>query len=80
VGQQKPFAEVAKMNGQEISNQVKDKVEQSVREVSPWLVGLGRFGYAAKGVVFILVGVLAAYSAIGAGEQTMEREVCCGTS
>ena len=55
------------MNEQEIGSQVKDKVKQSVREASPWLVWLGRFGYAAKGIVFVIVGVLAAYAAIGAG-------------
>ncbi|HXG85047.1 MAG TPA: DUF1206 domain-containing protein [Pyrinomonadaceae bacterium] len=55
------------MNEQEISSQIKDKVKQSVREASPWLVWLGRFGYVVKGVVFILVGVLATYAAIGAG-------------
>jgi hypothetical protein len=55
------------MNEREIGSQVKDKVKQSVREASPWLVWLGRFGYAAKGVVFVIVGVLAAYAAIGAG-------------
>ena len=55
------------MNEREVVNQVTDKVKQSVREASPWLVWLGRFGYAAKGVVYVVVGVLAAYAAIGAG-------------
>lgn len=55
------------MNGREIGNQVKDKVKESVREASPWLIWLGRFGYAAKGVVYVTVGILAAYAAIGAG-------------
>lgn len=53
------------MNDRELGIQVKDKVKQSVREASSWLVWLGRFGYAVKGVIYILIGILAAYSAIG---------------
>jgi hypothetical protein len=52
------------MNEREIGDQVKDEVKKAGGEASPWLVLLGRFGYAAKGVVVIIVGVLAAYSAI----------------
>ncbi len=48
-------------------NQTKDKVEKAVRDAGSWIVLLGRLGYAAKGVVFILVGILAAYSAYGTG-------------
>lgn len=48
------------------ANQVEEKVKQAVREASPWITVLGRLGYAAKGIIFIIVGVLAAYSAIGA--------------
>jgi len=61
------------MNGQEIGEQVKDagkqvtdEVKQAVREASPWVIRLGRLGYAAMGVVYILVGVLAVQAAIGA--------------
>ncbi len=55
------------MNKAETKNQVKDKAKEAVRDASPWLVWLGRFGYAAKGFIFVIVGVLAAYSAVGAG-------------
>ena len=46
--------------------------EDAVRNASSWLVWFGRFGYAAKGVVYVLVGFLAAYSASGsaAGDGT----------
>lgn len=37
---------------------------------SPWLERLGRFGYAAKGLVYAIVGVLAAQAAIGSGGAT----------
>ena len=45
--------------------EIKDKVKEAVREAASWLVWLGRFGYAVKGIVYILVGILAAYAAIG---------------
>jgi hypothetical protein len=34
---------------------------------APWLERLGRLGYVAKGAVYLLVGVLAAEAALGAG-------------
>ena len=34
---------------------------------APWIERLGRLGYAAKGIVYLLVGVLAAEAAVGAG-------------
>src|SRR5688500_11104211 len=37
---------------------VKDRAERATREASPWIEGLGRFGYAAKGVVYLIIGVL----------------------
>jgi hypothetical protein len=52
------------MNERQIGNQVKNEVKKAVRGASPWLGLLGRFGFAAKGIVYILVGVLAGYSAI----------------
>ena len=39
-------------------------------EVSAWVKGLARFGYAAKGVVYAIIGVLAAQAAFGGGGQT----------
>jgi Domain of Unknown Function (DUF1206) len=48
--------------------------EHSVREAQLWLVRLGRFGYVAKGVVYILVGVLALQTALGARRQATGSE------
>ncbi len=42
--------------------------KESIKNASPWLIWLGRFGYAAKGIIFVIVGILAAYSAVGAGK------------
>ena len=39
-------------------------------EVAAWVKGLARFGYAAKGVVYAIIGVLAAQAAFGGGGQT----------
>jgi hypothetical protein len=38
-----------------------DKME----EVKPWVRRFGRFGYIAKGIVYVLIGVLAALAAFG---------------
>jgi len=46
-------------------------VGQALRDgterAAPWVERLGRLGYAAKGIVYLLVGVLAAEAAVGAG-------------
>jgi hypothetical protein len=45
----------------------------AVREAAPWLVWLGRFGFAAKGVVYTLIGVLAVQTALGAGGELIGK-------
>ncbi len=57
---------------QQIPQQAKRQAEQAARQASPWLVWLGRLGYAAKGVVYGLVGVLALLVALGRGGQTTD--------
>lgn len=50
------------------------RVEQGARGVAQrqqkWLVPLGRAGFAANGVVYLIVGALAAQAAFGAGGDT----------
>ncbi|HEX6126979.1 MAG TPA: DUF1206 domain-containing protein [Pyrinomonadaceae bacterium] len=60
------------MSGEGLGIRVDSGAEDAVREASSWLVWFGRFGYAAKGIVYVLVGFLAAYSASGsaAGDGT----------
>jgi hypothetical protein len=48
------------------------RTRETAREVAPWLVRLGRLGYAAKGVVYLVVGVLAARAAFGTGGTTTD--------
>jgi hypothetical protein len=50
------------------------QARDSVRKASPWLVGLGRLGHAAKGVVYLLVGVLAVQVALGRGGETTDNK------
>ncbi len=47
-----------------------NQAEQASQEASPWIDRLGRFGYAAKGVVYAIVGILAFQVAIGSGGRT----------
>src|SRR4051794_29614246 len=47
---------------------------QAAHEASPWLVGLGRFGYVAKGTVYLIVGGLAAEAALGHGGATTDSK------
>lgn len=43
-----------------------------VRKATPWLIWLGRVGFAAKGIVYTLIGVLALQAMVGAGAQTTD--------
>src|SRR4029079_5337459 len=43
---------------------------QAIRAASPTLVFLGRAGYAAKGIVFVVIGALAPGAALGTGGKT----------
>jgi hypothetical protein len=45
-------------------------LRQAVHRAGPFVEKFARFGYAAKGVVYVLVGVLAAMAAFGNGGET----------
>jgi len=51
-----------------------DRAERAVREAGPWVEGLGRFGYAAKGIVYLLIGSLAVQAALGEGGGTTDQQ------
>jgi hypothetical protein len=51
-----------------------ESAERVKRAARPWVKRLARFGYAAKGVVYVLIGSLAAYGAyMGKREQADSR-------
>lgn len=47
-----------------------DQTTEAKEEIKPWIRRLARFGYMAKGVVYILIGVLALMAALGIGGKT----------
>lgn len=44
---------------------VREDAKQLFREARPWIKTLARFGYAAKGVVYVLIGMIAMMVALG---------------
>jgi len=60
--------------GSQWKAEVQEKVEQSAAQAAPWVEGLARFGYAAKGIVYVIIGVLALQLALGQGGQTTGPE------
>ncbi len=46
-------------------------VAVAASEAAPWIERLARLGFAAKGVLYLTIGVLSARSAIGAGGHTV---------
>lgn len=48
--------------------------KQAVQHPSEWVEPLARFGYAAKGVVYGIVGLLAAQAAVSAGGRTTDTQ------
>jgi Domain of Unknown Function (DUF1206) len=55
-------------------NSPTDNIKQPVRRASsqPWFERLARLGYAAKGLVYFIVGFLAAQAAFGSGGRTTD--------
>ncbi|MBU0903782.1 MAG: DUF1206 domain-containing protein [Planococcaceae bacterium] len=47
----------------------KAEAKDKVREAKPWVRRFGRFGYMAKGVVYGMIGILAALAAFGPGGE-----------
>lgn len=53
-----------------MSNAAADLRQEMRHRVSPFVRGFARVGYSAKGVLYITVGVLAAWAAVGNGQST----------
>lgn len=51
------------------------EVKDKLKEAKPWMRRFARFGYIAKGLVFVMVGVLAALAAFGPKGDTTGPQV-----
>jgi len=60
--------------GRASDGQVEASARRVARRASPILVPLGRFGYAAEGLVYLLIGVLAVQVALGVGGETTDSK------
>lgn len=55
-----------------VKENVKEKADRISQDAKRWVVPLARFGFAAKGVVYIIIGILAALAASGNGGKTTD--------
>ena len=63
------------MRGYEFSlENTKDHAERMTHAARRWIVPLARFGYAAKGAVYIIIGALAALAAFNRGGRTTDPQ------
>jgi Domain of Unknown Function (DUF1206) len=60
------------------ADQARATARETVREASPALIWLGRCGFAAKGAVYVLIGVAAARAALGKGDETIDSRGALG--
>lgn len=58
--------------GERLARSGAGAVQSAAREASPWIVRLARVGYVAKGVLYAVVGLLAAQAAFGRGGGTTD--------
>jgi hypothetical protein len=47
-------------------------VTENQRDAAPWIEGLARFGFAAKGLLYIIIGTLAGCAGLGLGGETTD--------
>ena len=70
---QAPTAAPGKSSFGDVAEDIGDSIQAGGRAASPGIEMLGRFGYAAKGAVYILIGTLAVQAAMGEGGQTTDQ-------
>ena len=54
----------------------RDRTGEAARHTSLWVERIARFGYSAKGVVYVVMGVLAVLAAVNAGGGHDGSERC----
>ncbi len=59
-------------------NTLPQQVEHSVRKAGPWVEKCARAGYFAKGVVYIVIGILALMAALTSGGKTTNSQGALG--
>ncbi len=57
---------------QQVANQAENTTREAIR--TPWFGGLVRVGYAAKGLVYIVIGWLALMTAVSVGGRTTDPQ------
>ncbi len=60
------------VSARDIEQQARQASDRVVRDTSPWIERLGRFGHVAIGLVYATIGVLAAQAALSRGGQTTD--------
>src|SRR6188472_498034 len=60
------------VSARDIEQQARQASDRVVRDTSPWIARLGRFGHVAIGLVYATIGVLAAQAALSRGGQTTD--------
>jgi hypothetical protein len=60
--------------GKHVAERAEQHARSGVRRASPFQVALGRFGYAAEGLVYLLIGVIAVQVALGRGGETTDNK------
>jgi hypothetical protein len=60
------------------ADRARETARDTVREASPGLIWLGRCGFAAKGAVYVLIGVAASRAALGMGDETIDTHGALG--
>ena len=70
-----PPAQAARQASREAGQHAEEAAHEArVAATSPWAARLARIGFAAKGVVYLLMGYLATRAAIGAGGEIADTK------
>lgn len=56
------------------ADDVQNSAKRAVRGAAPWIQRLARIGFAAKGLVYLIIGALALDAALGRGGQATDSE------